>query len=157
MKIVCIGWKMTREETETLNNTAGYLRKELPETEIICVDGYRHTIEDGDEYICFGEESDSEAHPGNTWKMPKVKDLSKERETSMKSLKYIILELQLVLKSTPKTQNTHVETQDGTSIGKEACDINVTEKEAQYLKTLKAMLDGSTMVITKGDIRIEVQ
>ena len=37
------------------------------------------------------------------------------------------------------------------------CDIKITEKEAEYLKKIKDLLDGSKIIITKGDLKLEIQ
>ena len=50
----------------------------------------------------------------------------------------------------------HVETPDGTTVGQIGTDIVVTEAEAEYLSQLKELLKGSKVVVTKGDIKIEV-
>lgn len=53
--------------------------------------------------------------------------------------------------------DAHVETPAGVTVGQTACDIEITPEELEYLKELRKLLDGSKIVIIKGDIRIEVE
>jgi hypothetical protein len=61
-------------------------------------------------------------------------------------------------KVTPeKKVEVHVETPTNLTVGTTGCDFCVTEKEAEYLKKILDILGGGKMVITKGDLRIEVE
>ena len=53
--------------------------------------------------------------------------------------------------------STYVETPEGITVGSDGCQINITEQEAEHLKKIKDLLGGGKMIITKGDVRIEVE
>lgn len=51
----------------------------------------------------------------------------------------------------------HVETKEGLSIGPVGCDFCISEREANHLKKIIDILGAGKIVITKGDLRIEVE
>lgn len=54
-------------------------------------------------------------------------------------------------------QQNYVE-KDNIKVGNnDIVDIQITEKEAEYLKKLKTLLDGSKIIITKGDLKLEIE
>ena len=54
-------------------------------------------------------------------------------------------------------KNIHVKTPANITVGPKFTDIVLTPEEAQHLKNIKDLLGGGTMVITKGDMKIEVK
>jgi hypothetical protein len=50
-----------------------------------------------------------------------------------------------------------VETKVGVSVGIGVGDIQLTESEAENLLRIKSLLGGGTVIIKKGDIRVEVE
>jgi len=63
----------------------------------------------------------------------------------------------LLSKVEVKTKNIHVKTPANITVGPKFTDIVLTPEEAQHLKNIKDLLGGGTMVITKGDMKIEVK
>ncbi len=49
-----------------------------------------------------------------------------------------------------------VETVEGITVGGIGADIEITPDEARHLKEIKDLLGGGKMIITKGDLRIEI-
>lgn len=155
-KIACVGWRLTRDEAEVLNNTSNYIQKSIGlKIDIITTDVFRETIRNCDYYIAFGKSAFKEIEAKHVFLLPAIKELKKDRKKSLVKLLEVIKEIREI--ENEKAVEIHVEREDRITIGKEACDINITAAEAEYLKTLKALLGGSKMVIMKGDIRIEVE
>lgn len=154
MKIACAGWKLNRDEVDILNNISDYIGKNT-KAMMATTDVFRETIRNFDYYIAFGDLAFKEIEEDHVFSMPAIKKLKATKQESMEKLKTIIKEINKI--ENEKPVQTHVELECGTTIGKEACDINISEKEAEHLKTLKALLNGSKMVLVKGDIRIEVE
>jgi len=156
MKIICLGWKLSREENELLEKIASYIKKKIEGSEVTHIDCFRHTVTDGDHYICFGNDAKKQC-PMESWSMFTPKAIIKDKATGLKFLDETIEGIKLRIGTKPKEKTIHIETEEKNTIGKEACEINLTEDEVQYLTMLRNMLKGSTMVIEKGDIRIEVK
>lgn len=54
-------------------------------------------------------------------------------------------------------QKIYVE-KDNIKVGNnDIVDIQITEKEAEYLKKIKTLLDGSKIIITKGNLKLEIE
>ena len=116
MKVVCVGWKLSRDELLILENTANYLQKVLPEAQLMSVDAYRHDITDGDEYIGFGIDAVN-AIDGQAWTMPAIKDLQKKRDIARGDLTDAICGLKKLIEEIPVKQAVHIETPDKVTIG----------------------------------------
>lgn len=154
--ITLVGWKETKETLATLNSIKSFVEKEIGFNTSI-VDAYRTTVEGEFYYIYFGEDAKNYSEHKEAkglWTMPTVKKLSKDRKNNIVVLKKILTEIK---EKTEKPVQVYTETEDGITLGKEACNINITEQEVQYLKSLRDLLQGSKMIISKGDIKIEVQ
>lgn len=99
----------------------------------------------------------------NMWMLPelsKLVDTEENRETRMavgEQIKAIGQELKVWVEKQLEAPSVHVETHEGITIGLAGTDILITESQADYLKRLKDLLGGGKMVITKGDLRIEVE
>lgn len=158
MKILCVGWNLSREELETLTRTAAYIESELEGPVVLVTDAYRHTLTSYDEYITFGKQAAETIaeNESNFWKMMSVKELKTKRVSAMKDLSSIIRDIKLKIKTEEVKSSVHVEKEEIT-IGKTECDIHISEKEVEYLQGLKKLLGGCKMIISKGDLKIEVE
>ena len=89
------------------------------------------------------------AHPKNTESRRQAAEITK---IICAKIKEMCLE-----KSVENKQTEHVETDTGIKVGRSGFDINITEQEAEYLKKIRDLLGGGKIVITKGDLKIEVE
>lgn len=96
------------------------------------------------------------------WMLPELSKLVANKENiaaraaAAEQIKTIGQELKVYVEKLLAAAQIHIETPEGITIGLANTDIMITESEADYLKRLKDLLGGSKMVITKGDLRIEV-
>jgi hypothetical protein len=78
------------------------------------------------------------------------------RRQALQTLDRVASTLQEAAVAVETPTASHVELEDGTTAGKIGTDIQITEQEAEYLKRLKELLGGGKIVVTKGDVKIEV-
>ena len=118
--------------------------------------------------IAFGAGAEGNTKTSSKlWLMPLVSalvpsdDNVDSRREGLKLIKEMAPELDKVILSTvAKANEEPIETfveKDGVTIGQAGVDIEITEAEAKYLKRIKDLLGGGKMVVTKGDLRIEVE
>jgi len=120
------------------------------------VDDYYHEQIFSDEnlVLCFGFDAiDASPKDKEVVELPAIKDIkSGELKTEAWEVLKDVAKL-IVDGETPV--ETFVE-KDNISVGIGA-DIEITEKDAEYLKKIRDLLGGGKMVITKGELRIEVE
>jgi len=97
------------------------------------------------------------------WVLPEISKLRSDpdnkliREEAFERMGEICQQLTAVAEQKEEETNSHVEMSDGVTVGKVGTDFCISEQEVQYLKQLKELLNGSKIIITKGDIKIEVE
>ena len=84
----------------------------------------------------------------------------KHREETLEFLPKIGRQINLYLtelKEEKKEQKNNYIEHEGITIGLAETDILVTESEAEYLKRIRDLFGGGKVIITKGDLKIEIE
>jgi hypothetical protein len=164
------GTNLTKEDISLIKKMMGTLKKDDVPVQYTIIDVA--TTEEGKEVnkesIIFGMFVKSQIEiieDIETWTLPDIKKLHNKEDNKdfRKSAQKIFAEIQEYLqrdtveeaKEEPSKQENFVEYK-GYKFG-EIGDIIITEKEAEHLNKIKSLLNGSKMVIKKGDITIEVE
>lgn len=155
-------WNASRESIEILRNIASYLggiiEEQVSVDDLSCMEESRC-----DNVIFFGSLAMKNSNISlykNTWELPDASQLAQTednatiRKTTFAKLKAVAE----YIRDNKQTQEKEifVEVEDK-KIGKINSDILITEEEARYLKQIRNLLGCGKMVITKGDIRIEIE
>ena len=159
-------WKATKEDEEILNSLMLYVQGKLVGPviyKIIDLSSQEDTGK-GIVTIAFGPQASrflSGFKESDVYIFPKPELLTNNGVNTKRRMEAVVkldkIAARIHRAQTEKPTKIHLETEEKVTIGKEACDINVSEEEAEYLKKLRDLLGGSKIVVTKGDIRIEVE
>jgi hypothetical protein len=155
-------YKATKAELQVAKNLLSVLSKGLGLEEIPIDDVYSVNPDHADVAICFGGfiQDDVTAGVNKVVKLPGLPMLIKNeknihtRQITFNTITQLVSELQQP--EEPPTE-AFIETPAGIKVGRAGLDINITAEEANYLKQIRDLLGGGKMVITKGDLRIEVE
>jgi hypothetical protein len=171
--VVFVGFQISKEGWELLDKVQHAITKLVEEAgykkdihtvtfDLVSYEADRDVFEDSWTYV-YGEtaKKNLKEQPVPWTSLPAIKDILSNPEIRREAndkLKDSIPELVKWLNRTPVEEvKTCVETPSGLTVGTTGCDFCVTEKEAEYLKKILDILGGGKMVITKGDLRIEVE
>ena len=155
-------YKATKEELLVAKNLLGILSKDLSIDEIPIDDVYSVVPMQADVIVYFGKRAKTDAIEGarivtalpELARLVKNDENTKTRQTAFAHIKGLVIELQ---KPEELPTEVHIETPAGIKVGRAGLDINITAEEATYLKQIRDLLGGGKMVITKGDLKIEVE
>ena len=173
MKLVMAAYKISAEERITLNNIKTVITQAM-ELEGLAVDGIdtaSYTVKQDCPILVFGSEfSGVEFNAGfPTWKMPPLSKLItrvENRQTKKDTFARLKEEIFPALKEfynrkTPTFEEPQlsIETPSGPTVGNKNTDIEISEREVEYLKSLKDLLgkEEGKITIRKGDTVIEIE
>lgn len=157
-------WKATKEQLELVNRITKVIQDAAPqEIKFNIQDVSSFTPEAGniDPTITFGKMAQTQIPHGVdlSWKLPDLKQLEPTEANKQTRVQVAtqLKEIASILAKELKTEEltTHVEIQN-TSIGVGLGEIQLTQDEIDSLLKIKQLLNGGTVVLQKGDIRIEV-
>ena len=172
IEICYVHWKGSREAQTFIEKINTYLEKESGEkieykikdaavfgevkTDCNCVcfgSGYKRLIETSKTLFVLPVIEDLMAERGKKETKKKLaREMMKSIASHLSSFDAIHEEKQ-EKKVEPET-SAHIE-KDGISIGTKGTDIVIPRELIQPLKSIKELIGGGKMIITKGDIRIE--
>lgn len=163
-KVTFYTWKIDKDGAKIIEGIGTVLDKMLgeeTEKETIELASYGEFVHQEGWGICFGHLNKiTDGTDGQIMEFPVLellrrgKDNTQYREAALESLEVLANAIKDDVKEEPTT--THVETQ-GVSVGEAGTDIQVAPHEIDYLNKIKDLLGGGKVVITKGDVRIEVE
>lgn len=160
-KIAFCGWELTDPQLALLGKIATKLQKMSPLIEEVhCTDIKALEAPEADVYVAFGDIAfNSISGMKEVWRAPSV-SLMETADARRYKLRVneILTEIVESLKRGEDIAQTkaHVETKDGVTVGLDA-NIKVTTEEAEYLRTIKELVGGGTIVIKKGDTEIRIE
>jgi hypothetical protein len=158
---------MSKEELSLIHTIKDYILKETEGNVNVNIEDLKTTGHIETEYPCliFGHEVENLASldtKGIVFKLPPLKEMI-EGGSNVKEYKQEVVnkikELVKVLSEPEKVKEKiklAVETKEKITVGSIGCDIIITETEASHLKKIKDILGGGKIVITKGELRIEI-
>jgi hypothetical protein len=164
-EVVFVGWDLTKEETELLDRIKEYfinltdnkLTVKIEDLKVFGEKTYASSC------IIFGNVANQYvvASKYKKWLVSEPKRMLPDYDDYLAYKKKTFDVLQeasvAILKASKEEPiSVHIETPEGITVGPDGCQINITESEAEHLKTIRDILGGGKMVITKGDLRIEV-
>jgi len=163
-ELAFVVWDVGEKEQKLLYSIEVYVRKLFNGQQVkIHIDDLKTLGEKNYDIPCvvFGSLADSCAEYKERWLVPDLKMMLPNHENFMTHKKTtmdtLLQAATAVLEAKePEPVTTHVETPEGITVGADGCQINITEAEATHLKNIKNILGGGKMVITKGDLKIEV-
>lgn len=155
-------WKVPKELHKTLEGIATFVSNGIGEE--VKVDDLSCMEEcNCDNVLYFGGNVSryiNQAKHKNQWEFPDIEVLTNTDENKI-TRKVAFDKLKAVIEyiSQHKTEDKKVfiEMPSGVTFGRIDANILISEQEATYLKQIRNLLGGGKMVITKGDIRIEVE
>jgi len=171
MKIYVYGLSLMKDELKVITGILGGVKKRVEkELEFDIIDLMSNNESEAN-YPCiiFGKQvlnqltiPSEEEELMDIWMFPSITNLvKKDKEATIKT-KEMIEKVATYLNGNTEIKEVKADEpttlcveKKGTTFGIIA-DIMITEKEAEYLKRIKDLLDGSKIVIKKGDITIEV-
>ena len=155
----CI-WGANEEERALVDKIAGVFIDTIAKTEVIISVRDLKTYELNEEfdfYVAFGSLAQKSLEHSFLAAPSLASMLGTEAITYKTETMNILNALWQKIKLEDKSSHTTaVETPEGITVGGLGADIIITEKEAEHLKKVKDLLGGGKMVITKGNLRIEV-
>ena len=166
MKVNVFVWKATKKELEIVNSVLKFIatKANVPlnfDTKDLSSFNVDSIISPT---ICFGGSAYTHSPSSkDTWRLPSILKLentlpNKEyRAKTFSHLQAIVARLIDLYKEIEEPLTTHVETSEGVSVGVGLGDIQLTESEVTNLLKIKQLLNGSKIVLVKGDVRIEVE
>jgi hypothetical protein len=171
--VVFVGFQISKEGWELLDKAqnaitklaqkAGYEKQIRTVTfDLVSYDITKEEFADSWTYI-YGEvaKKNLKEQPVPWTSLPAIKDILSNPEVRTEANEKLQASIPELVKwlSREKVEEvkTHVETATGLTAGTIGCDFCITDKEAEYLKKIKDILGGGKMVITKGDLKIEVE
>jgi len=171
IKIAFVTWNMNKEESELLDKIHLYFRGLLEgKTLEIRIDDLKTLGETSYDYPCmvFGKQAINYITSSsiNNWTLPSLKSMLPEDKfhkqnkliafDTLKEVASFLLDSSETTKDEEPTQ-AYVETKERLTVGAGGFDFNMTEDEANHIKKIRDILGGGKMIITKGDLRIEVE
>lgn len=163
-ELILVVWGPTKEEMNLLENIKKFVFTLCKDITVSIYDAKSlGPIETDNSCVAFGKLAAAEIHacyehriaPVLDLMLPSSDDYVSNRQETKDLLANAIKEILKAEKEEPTS--TYVETPKGITVGTDGCQINITEQEAEHLKKIKDILGGGRMVITKGDLRIEVE
>jgi hypothetical protein len=157
-KIVLISSNITEPQKVFLNNISIGIKK-LADFEVSIYDPSVYEYDIKDPCILFGnckyviEKWDDTIL---SFQFPSIKELM-ESEEARKNTKEKLKKIVLDLSEDKEEVEKYIETPSGVTVGPLGCDVLITEHEATYLKNILDILGGGKIIITKGDLKIEVE
>ena len=167
-KVIFAVWNVSYDGKELLDKIKEYFISKLNKPIAIIVEDLKRlgsTDYDEDKevkaVIVFGKTAANylSSHlmvvvPGVEEMMPHCMPWLENKKALMEALNEVAESL-----NKPPVPPTHVslETKEKVSVGLTACDINITKNEVEHVKRIRDILGGGKIVITKGDIKIEVE
>lgn len=158
--------KITSDDKVVIARIKNYFIKQLGDIDfkIIDVINYSNPIVEGYSILCgnvdfaldFGEEYCTIRIAA----LPNL--LTKEKNTEALKEFQKIINTYKTFEENQSTNNTNIQEnyveKNNVKLGNsDIVDIKITEKEADYLNKIKNLLGGSKIILTKGDIKIEVE
>ena len=164
-ELVFVVWGANKKETELIEGIKKYTENLFGDQEVeITVDDLKTLGEKTYETPCviFGGVARSGANYQSGWLVPSLNMMLPEQDGYIKYKKKTMDTLAqavayILTAKKPEPTTTCVETPEGITVGPDGCQINITEAEAAHLKKIKEILGGGKMIITKGDVKIEVE
>jgi len=164
-ELAFVVWDAGEKERKLLDGIEVYVRKLFKDEKVkIQIDDLKAIGETSYDIPCiiFGGVADTCAEYKERWLVSDLKMMLPDHEGFMKHKKSTMDVLteavsHLLAAKEPEPISTHLETPEGITVGPDGCQINITEAEAIHLKNIKDILGGGKMVITKGDLKIEVE
>lgn len=155
------GWDIKQEESELLYKISSKIRELIDVNDLDITDLKISEVAEKDIYIAFGDVAyNSLSDKEDTWKAPTLSlmlgvgdKVNKYRQKTIDIIKEIADSIKR--EQELKDRELYVETQHK-SIGLNG-DIKISMEEAKYLKTIKDILGGGTIVIRKGDSEIRIE
>jgi hypothetical protein len=154
--------KISLDDNKTINKIKNFFNKKNPEikfniidvitTEYPLVEGYSILCGNVDYIVEFGEEI-------KTIRIKDLKSLSADKEAHKEAgieFKELLKIIEKPKQEKENKQKNYIE-KDNINVGIGIGDISLTEEEVDNLLKIKKLLDGSKIVITKGDIKLEVE
>jgi hypothetical protein len=112
-------------------------------------------LPEGEWFVSFGESFGNE----NTYVLPSADDMMSDdslKAEGWNEVKVLAEELNSIRIPIAKPDSVAVE-KEGITFGGIGADIQITTDDAEHLKKIRDLLGGGKMVITKGDLKIEVE
>jgi hypothetical protein len=165
MPIYLAAWNITKEEHELAERVRKFIINTLPEElrsrdiKIHDLKVYGDLVSDGP-VLLFGTANGQDVSAEPVFHVCKLKDMLGEDHLKHKrKVTKKIEELTAYIESSESESKVekYIETPEGITVGGIGADIQITEEEANHLKRIKEILGGGKMVITKGDLKIEVE
>lgn len=156
--------RASQEELLLASKIASTLKQEVKkvgkEIKTVIHDVGVHGVISPEVSIMFGNLIGVSGPKDTSWMAPKLSRMMAVNE-DVHALKQnvmdIIREVADYYRGKEEPMHMHVETPEGITVGGLGAMIKITEKEAEHLKKIRDILGGGKMVITKGDLRIEVE
>jgi len=164
-KVVFAVWHASGKDMKFLEKVEEYFISKLDVPVKVKVDDLKSigSVVYGDDIegvVVFGKTASNYCSFDSRILAPGVKEMLPDHEGFMANKKILLDTLELLAKNLNGPEElvvqACVETPEKVSVGLTGCDINITEAEAIHLKRIRDILGGGKMVITKGDLRIEV-
>ena len=164
-ELAFVVWDLSPNDAKLLSNIKKYTEGLFGDEEVnITIDDLKSLGETTYQVPCiiFGGMADNCAQYKEAWVVANLEMMQPEHDDYVAHKKRTMETLteavgRILRAKEPEPISTHVETPEGITVGPDGCQINITEAEADHLKKIKEILGGGKMVITKGDIRIEVE
>jgi len=172
MKVNVFVWRANKEELELVDKIIQVIQNEV-ETEDIDfslkdVSSFEPNPNNEDPTIVFGSIASAQITSNKIvlyWTLPELSKLEDKidnksiRITTFKKLKEIGERLSLYILQTKQKFESHVilDSAYSVGIGEGVADIQLSQSEIDNLLKIKELLNGCKIVLTKGDIRIEVE
>lgn len=161
VKVALCGWELTDAQFSLLEKISKKLHamSELVE-EATCTDVKALKPPEADIFIAFGDIAyNSISSQNETWRAPSVSlmQTSDARRYKIRVNEILVEIIESIKRGNNVAQTeTHIETNQGTTVGLNA-NIKITTEEAEYLKTIKEIVGGGTVVIKNGDTEIRIE
>jgi hypothetical protein len=170
-KMSFYAWGVTKEAEDLIGRMAKAIQSMIPanhqvETRIVDVASYGDVEHSEGWGLVFGTKTLQHVSYKNRDKVIVTHHLERllpsennqqYRAEATAALRLLAEKLKEGQASTEEEVKTYVLTKEGVTVGEKDTDIEISEKTLVYLKKIKDFLDGSKVVITKGNIRVEVE
>ena len=159
-KIALIGWNLKTEDIELLERIKKFILDISNKHEVV-IDDIKSSgnAEYDDPCLVFGYKAINYTKFNNKhWQLPNTRTLlsnNEEKRLAARTIQEAINILSVEEEPVVPTEMC-VETEDGTKVGPSFGDIQITAEEADHLKKIRDILGGGKMVLTKGDLRLEI-
>jgi hypothetical protein len=167
MKVNVFVWKASKEQIKLAERVALAIQKDMESTmefQVWDLSSYTPDPKDNSPAIIFGQMAATQVANHNMaicWRMPDLDKLEpkpenkKDRASATNKLPEIARTLEAYYKQTKESWESKVEVENAT-VGVGVGDIQLSQSEIDNLLKIKELLGGGTIVLKKGDIKIEV-